>query len=219
MKVTAIESPLSISEIKSGTNGWIEIKNNSARTIDISGFGISVSNSKPFFMPPKTIISPWAENVFGSDVLKFTVPYEGDVILLYPNVSVLLKISYKSSMIADDESLNWTGVEWIIAKATPGEKNNIKESVPKTTVSKNTQTKTIANNSIQKKTSIIASAPNKISNNIVNLSDDPSNQFSASVVDLSPKLFGGYLWLIIGIGGGVVAGFLFLVIKRIISSN
>ena len=191
VNIAVMASPLTISEIKTGPDGWIEIKNNSSRKIEISRFGLSCGD-KVFTFSENTFVAPYAALVLGTTTLGFLLPaYGGEVKFIYPNGSIMSSLNYPVLALAKEESLNFENNAWIVARATPGAKNEI-----------------------AKKTAPIASAAKP-----ADALKSPLSQ-TASVINIEnpggTRAFWGrdYFWLFAGLGVGVVAALIFFLGKR-----
>ncbi len=82
--VSVVKSPLSISKVSPGTEGFIEIKNESTNELDLSGWIVDVSQHR-FGIPRNTFILSKGTLVLDSVALGFAI--DGSVSLLYPNGS------------------------------------------------------------------------------------------------------------------------------------
>ena len=198
------ESPLLISEIKTGADGWVEIKNNSARKIEISRFGFGESNFKPFFFPENTYLAPWALVVLGTSTLGFILPESGEIKLLYPNGKIIFSSNYPNLNLGSDESLSLEnggpaspGANQgggLKTKITPGLKNEITKSIALS-----------AKSAAEPK----AKPPTAIVENL-------GNAQTASVISIEkPSSFlNDYFWLFVGLGAGIFAGLIFVIIRH-----
>lgn len=210
LKVRAVESPLIVSEIK--PDSFVEIKNDSARTIDISRFGIKVGNSKPFSFPLNTLIAPRALVALSSNTLGFPISNVGEVKLLYPNGSTLSSSIYPYMVLSENESLVLDKDEWKKARATPGEKNQVLKVVQKPVVQKKSGL-ALKPVSAQPHDPSITSEPKVVRNE----SPKPEN-LTASVSDPNtlnskPLIPYSYTWLLIGLAAGIAGGLIFVVAK------
>ncbi len=124
VKITAIPNALTISEIKTGESGWLEVKNASAKTLDISNFMIEAGTDRHFIFPANTFISPNAFLVLSRTVLGFIFPDSGELKLKYPNGSVVASSSYPLLPMMAGESLSLIDGGWQKTKETPGDKNS-----------------------------------------------------------------------------------------------
>ncbi|OGF63150.1 hypothetical protein A3C77_02150 [Candidatus Giovannonibacteria bacterium RIFCSPHIGHO2_02_FULL_45_13] len=122
-KITVVENPVVISEIKYGK--FIEIYNASARKIDFSKFGVSIGGAKPFYFPDGTFLPPWAYLALEPSLLGFEIPQSGEIKILYPNGKVLLSSIYPNFILGEKESLSLVDDAWTKSKITPGAKNEL----------------------------------------------------------------------------------------------
>jgi len=191
LSVAVIPSPLRISEIKPGD--FIEIQNDSSRTIDVSSFGISVGPStgaqgKPFFFPSNTLIAPRAFLALGSNVLGFSIPASGGAKLLYPDGSIMLSFLFPYMALGIEESVSFDegpssasgGGGWVKTEATPGAKNKIVKTVSKKPAVPATKSLRISDNQQGSQSELAAVNKNAA------LSDKPnsgSENLTASVVN------------------------------------
>lgn len=189
-KITATENPVVVSEIK--LNGFLEIHNNSARKIDFSNFGIGANDSKPFYFPEGTFLSPWSYLAIEPGLLGFKIPQSGTVKILYPNGKVLFSSFYPASALGEKESLSLTNNEWAKSKATPGAKN---ETLKNLTAPRKSGQSTAAQLAVEQP----AKAAKKETTEI--------NLASVSSA-------GSYIRLFLGLGIGVLGGLAFFFAKR-----
>ena len=195
--VTVSDNPLIISELKPGLEGWVEIKNNSARKIEISRFGFGENNSKPFFFSENTFLAPGALVVLSTSTLGFILPESGEVKLLYPNGRAIFASRYRVVSLGIKESLSFKNNVWVESKATPGEANKF--------------------NVLNNESSEEALAPQAIKNdNIVRASDlsGPQNLTALALNAEHSSLFIKYAWLFWGLGAGLFGGLAFVLIRR-----
>src|SRR3989344_98541 len=185
-KITAVENPVVISEIKPGA--FLEIYNNSPRKIDFSGFGIGLGDSKPFYFPAGTFLQPYAHLALNGELLGFQLARHGTIKLLYPNNKILFSSIYTQLSFEDAESLNLADGKWFAAKATPGAKNNIPAKSKTTQATNGPQTKVAEN---PKPNSEIAAA------SVINI--EHSNGWGKLLKE-------NYFWLFMGLGAGILAG-------------
>ena len=123
LKVAVIPNLLGISEIKPGA--WLELVNDTPRTVDISGLGVRINNEKAFYFPQNSFLGMQSYLVLNEERLGFTIPYTGTFQLLYPNGSVFVSTQYSSAILADNESVALTHDGWQKSVATPGEQNKL----------------------------------------------------------------------------------------------
>ena len=185
--VTVAGNPLVISELKPGLDGWVEIKNNSARKIEISRFGFGESALKPFFFPENTFLAPYALVVLSTSTLGFILPESGEAKLLYPNGKIIFSSNYLNLNLGSDESLSFDGKNWLKTKITPGLKNEILKTAAELKIN----------------------PPAAAATNLANAQ-------TASVISIEkpPSFLNGYFWLFMGLGAGIFAGLIFVIIRR-----
>ncbi len=195
--VTVSDNPLIISELKPGPEGWVEIKNNSARKIEISRFGFVESNSKPFFFSENTFLAPWALVVLSTSTLGFILPESGEAKLLYPNGKVIFSSSYPNLNLGTGEGLSFNGERWLKTKTTPGTKNEtIKSAAPPARSAIGGASQNVSSNAGTVKTSELSGPQN----------------LNASVIDAGLP-WKNYFWLFIGLGAGLFGGLAFVLIR------
>ncbi len=200
VKIAVSANPLVISELEPGANGWVEIKNDSNKKIEISRFGLSASATNNYFFPTGTFLMPYSFLVVGTSTLGFSFQESGEVNLLYPNGSKVLSIAYQNAGLAEGESISLINDDWVKTKATPGEANP-KLAISKKIIATETKVKTTSSKEIPQVNSVV----------------DNKNNLTASVLDSSEGKkfsFGEYLWLLIGAGAGLVGGLIFVLAKR-----
>ena len=185
-KITVVENPVVISEIKPGS--FLEIYNNSPRKIDFSGFGIGLGDSKPFYFPAGTFLQPYAHLALNGEILGFQLAQNGTIKLFYPNHKILFSSVYPQLLLGDAESLNFADGHWFRAKATPGAKNNAPAKSKTTQATNGPQTKVAEN---PKPNSEIAAA------SVINI--EHSNGWGKLLKE-------NYFWLFMGLGAGILAG-------------
>lgn len=129
IRVRVEPNHLLISEIFPGADSWIELANNSARTIDISRWGISLQKNgarvpeQTFWFPETTRILPHAYVVISGQTLGFHFPYlKGVTELLYPNGARADTFLYSGATDAG-KSFQRVEEEVFVAAATPATAN------------------------------------------------------------------------------------------------
>lgn len=206
-KITVVENPVVVSEIKYGQpaspsqGGWVELYNNSPRKIDFSNFGMGIGDSKPFYFPDSTFLSPWVYLALEYNLLGFDIPKSGEVKILYPNGKVLFSSIYPSFILDEKESLSLIDNEWVKSKATPGTKNEVVKISSALPVS-------AGNRNQAKLEPPVAGADKKVVEeiNLASVSSQTSN-FS--------YLFNSeYIWLFFGLGVGIFGGLALFFAKR-----
>ncbi len=123
ISVNISENPVEISEMRVGTDGWIELSNPSQSAVDISGWILGLSPEKKFTFPDGTTLASQSFSVYASDTLGFPIP-EKDlrVVLFYPNGVVARELSFQNS-VPLDQSLAFIDGALAITMPTPGVKN------------------------------------------------------------------------------------------------
>lgn len=81
LTIIAIKSPLVISQIKEGVDGFVEVANEGGAELDLFGWYLKSSNIS-FLLPKNTIIAGNKKIIFPNEVTKLD---GNDVLLLYPN--------------------------------------------------------------------------------------------------------------------------------------
>ena len=149
------------------------------------GFGESAL--KPFFFPENTFLAPYALVVLSTSTLGFILPENGEAKLLYPNGKIVFSSNYPNLNLNSGESLSFENGKWLKTKITPGLKNEM--------------LKTAAELKISQPASAAA---------------NPANAQTASVISIEkPTSFlSSYFWLFIGLGAGIFAGLIFVIIRR-----
>ncbi len=79
--ITAIKSPLVISRVKEGTEGFIELTNEGGAELDLFGWYLKSGNTS-FLIPKNTLLAGNKKIIFPNEVTGLTTD---DVLLLYPN--------------------------------------------------------------------------------------------------------------------------------------
>lgn len=133
VNVSVVENPIIISElspskeksflaslVSSDYGGWIELYNSASQQIDISGIGVVVNQSKPFFFPAHSSLSAKSVVTIGDAVLGFPIPQKGAIRLLYANGIALSETSYDATGLIGGQGLTRQGEGFVVATATPG---------------------------------------------------------------------------------------------------
>lgn len=121
LKVTVISNELYISEIKTGTDSWIEIHNPSIRTLDISRWVLK-SRDQKFVFPDSTYILPKSFLAVVKSVSAISpAPVFGEAELLYPTGFSADLFSY-NGLLEENESFNRIAgqTQTIVALESPG---------------------------------------------------------------------------------------------------
>ncbi len=210
VKITAMNNPLTISEIKPGESGWLEIKNISSKTLDISHFVIAEGDHK-FIFSKDTFVSPDAFLVVSKKAMGFSLPDSGELKLMYSTGAAFVSAKYDAPSLGEGESISLINHEWVKTKATPGEKNSgFFAANPGS--SKNPEF--FSPNHAKKVAKI--KVPKEIKTENATSSDIKEN-LTASVSDTNRGdafSWGEYSWLLGGLGVGILGGILFLFIKK-----
>jgi len=221
--VTVTENPLIVSEIKFGDDGWIEVYNSSSRTIDVSLFGIwIVGTEKPFYFPRNTLIAPHAYLALSQEQIGFLAPASGEIRILYSSGKTLFASVYPLLPLEKNESLNFSEGVWQKGIATPGAKNKLVSGAADSARNIKNEQKTVTKkqisvteNKIEGKTSQTANIDGVVKNTTYDALLHV-NQQTASVFNSTLALTrsSSFLWLVGGIGGGIFAGALLLIMRR-----
>jgi hypothetical protein len=91
-KVIVVPAEVTISDVKSGVDGYIEIKNNSKGEINLDNWRLKIVD-KDYIIPQDTIISA-GQSIRFPNVITFLLP-QNQVELLYPNKQVV--VSYPTT--------------------------------------------------------------------------------------------------------------------------
>lgn len=199
VKITAVENPVVVSEIKYGK--FIEIYNASPRKIDFSKFGLSFAGAQPFYFPDGTFLVPWAYLALEHELFGFEIPQSGEIKILYPNGKILLSSVYQLLVLGEKESLSLVDGRWQKSKVTPGAKNEVVKISSALPVSTGNRTQA-------KLEPPVAGAGEKVVEeiNLASVSSQTSN-FS--------YLFNSeYIWLLAGLCAGIFGGLALFFAKR-----
>ena len=200
-EIRVIPNPVFISEITPGENGWIELKNNSSRLLDISGMGISFSALPPFFLPPGTMIAPHAFVVIVAATMGFAITPSGEITLRYANGARVYSDMYNAANLKTKESIARSDDGgWIAGAATPGEEAPRLAS-PKQV--KSIPVASVSNGMTPERTNNIPAKSNAAS--VLDAKDTRSN-FSIPWRE--------YGWLLGGFGIGGAAGAFIIFVRR-----
>ncbi len=130
-RATAVVIPngVSISEIKPGEEGWVELVNDSKWSLDISRWGLS-QGEFAFYFPENTRILASARIVISRASSGLNFPAYGRASLLYPNAAPASSLSYSGSL-AEDESFHNMRGEARVGLESPGTERFVaRNSVP-----------------------------------------------------------------------------------------
>ncbi|MEK7502853.1 MAG: lamin tail domain-containing protein [Patescibacteria group bacterium] len=197
-KVAVSPAGISISEIKPGT--FLEIENSAGKISDVSGFGIQINDSKIFSFPKDSMLSHNSFLALDVSALGFEIPSAGEVKILYPNGKILFSSKYQSGVLSQNESLNFDGKLWQKGASTPGEKNT--PSIP--------PTKQVGGSAPPYKGGETKEFP------LLNKEGYGEVRGEASAINSiqNNSFWSEIKWLIFGLGGGVLLGFLYFFFKR-----
>ena len=127
-EVLVIPNAVSISEVKPGEEGWIELLNNSKWVLDLSRWGLSDSELI-FYFPENTKILPLARVVISKSVSGLVFPVNGMASFFYPNASRASIFSYFGGLGAGESFHNIRG-EARVGLESPGTERFVARSVP-----------------------------------------------------------------------------------------
>ena len=201
LKVSATSAGIFVSEIKPG--GWVEIKNESTKISDVSGFGIQINNSIIFNFPKDTKLSANSFLTLDTPTLGFEIPDIGEIKILYPNGKILFSSKYEAKSLNEKESVSFDEETWKKSEATPGAKNVVKNIVNQNIVSAagiipppNPPPLTVRGG---------GSEGGGVTDSVVK-----NNQASA----VTTSLWSEIKWLIFGLLGGVLLGAVYIFISK-----
>lgn len=208
VKISVFSAGIFVSEIKPGPSdgGFIEIKNDSTKISDVSGFAVQVNDSKIFSFPKDTKLSANSFLVLNAFTLGIEIPDKGEIKILYPNGKILFSSKYESGNLVENESISFDGDPpagpdgtvgaggWIRTKMTPGTKNDVLQNKLSTKI----EPKKVVE---QKK--FIKQNDESLASVVL-----PSNAKTTNA-SLWPEI----KWLIFGLGGGVLVGVIYLLLK------
>lgn len=119
-----------LSNPSASENQWIELSNRSSYSIDISGWGLGVKDSAPFFkLPENTFLASNGFLVLSKDTTGLSLPESnGLVYLFYPNGQIAGKVEYKNARQGVSASLVQGGQFMWTEQKTPGAKNIVVSS-------------------------------------------------------------------------------------------
>lgn len=227
--VRAEPNQLSVSELRPGPDSWIELQNNSDKTLDLSGWGIALrggtlAQERIFWFPSSTRVLARTALVVPSSALGLTFPYvEGAVELVYPGGRVADQFFYNGVFANAQQSFQRKNGLIVVADATPGiagAKNIIvaqiqQPATPRAAVQQPLLGSDRLPDKIQKKDS--AEQPN-------NLSNVPREETTRQTAGIGlgaepgvPSRAGTsrwFLWLALSAGVGVIAAFGVIVARR-----
>lgn len=119
------KADLTISELKTGENGWIEIINDANKEVNVSGLKFK-HNKEVFIFPPHSLLAAKSRVVVPEAVSNLRLEEnQGEVGLFYANSWLIDNFLYQG-ILKEDESFNreFGNSGSYVAKQTPGEENN-----------------------------------------------------------------------------------------------
>ena len=145
--VNVIPNEIIISEIKTGEQSFVELKNNSKQALDISGWRLK-HGYKYFNFPQNTFIKAKGYLVVSAEISDlFLNEGQGQIDFLYPNNFVADSFKYEG-LLKEEQSFSKNGDESIKTESTPGGENKIVLSlgIPEINTSESTKesTKTVS---------------------------------------------------------------------------
>lgn len=118
--ITVIPNSVSVSEVKPGESGWVELFNDSNWTLDLSRWGVS-NGGFAFYLPQNSTILPKSYVVISYASSKVSFPAQiGQAAILYPNAAPASNFDYSGSLLEDESFHNVLG-EVKIGVSSPGE--------------------------------------------------------------------------------------------------
>lgn len=209
LKVVVSEAGIYVSEIKPG--GWVEIKNDSAKIADVSGFGLQVNDSKTFNFSKDTKLTGSSFLTLDSLILGFEIPDIGEIKILYSNGKILFSSKYETKNLSEKESISFDDDSlaggWVKSKATPGVKNTLKKNI--------NQINKIFSGEITPPPNppplIVRGGGEERDVNLSLGGGVTGGMGQASAI--SASFWSETKWLIFGIGGGVLVGIIYFLLK------
>jgi len=201
-KVVVSPAGIIFSEIKPGN--FLEIKNDSTKISDVSGFGIQINNSKIFNFPKDTKLSASSFLTLDSSTLGFEIPDAGEIKILYPNNKVLVSSKYGPVVLRESESIGFDGGIWKKSEATPGAKNQIKKDV------------------VQEKTTLPPTPPPLTvrglgqGGGVIEVGGGEASVINSQT---GASFWSEIKWLIFGLGGGILGGLVYVFLKKRLTAN
>lgn len=187
-----------VSEIKPGN--FLEIKNDSSKISDISGFGIQINDSKIFSFLKNTALSASSFLTLDTLVLGFEVPDRGEVKILYPNGKILFSSKYESGILQENESVGFDGQTWLKGSATPGTKNSVQTKTK-------SSLKPISEKALSQPTDQAKITPKPSEENLASIVSSKNSNANQS-------LWSEIKWLTLGLIGGIFAGLVYLFVRH-----
>lgn len=226
--VRAEPNQLSISELRPGPDSWLELWNNSDKTLELSGWGIALrgdnfTQGRIFLFPSSTRVLMRTALVVPSSALGFTFPYvEGTVELMYPGGRVADQFFYKGVLANAQQSFQRKNGLIVVADATPGAAETKDSAIVQTRpiVSVYPATPPLADlghrsNDLQKENA----AEQRRDPQDVPM-DDAANQVAGVALDAEPavpqraKTSRWFLWLSLSAGIGIIAALGVVIARR-----
>ncbi|MDP2676461.1 MAG: PKD domain-containing protein [bacterium] len=127
---TVTPLPLSITEVKPGTEGFIELRNDSAYELDISYWGIGNGNLAYYF-PQATHILPYLHLVIPYAISHIEFYSFGESLMYYPDGRVVDMMQY-GGVTKDDESFHNINQSARLGIASPGSERFVARVAPST---------------------------------------------------------------------------------------
>lgn len=100
LRVKVSASPIKITGLKPGENGFVEISNQSNYEIDISGFSFS-DGKKYFYFPENSIIPAGSRTFVSGNISGINFASPSSAKFYYPDGSLIQEFKYESERIAD----------------------------------------------------------------------------------------------------------------------
>jgi len=113
-----------LSTPSAGKSGWVELYNSSEYVADLSGWGLSVSkNAAEFTLPENTFLAPHGFLTVPDDLLRFTLPASGELVLWYPHGQQARRIAYHAPAEGFSIARDGNGRFVATGAITPGARN------------------------------------------------------------------------------------------------
>jgi hypothetical protein len=130
VRITVVPGSVSISEVKPGANGWVELVNRNSKEVHIGGWMLEIGvPGTRFVFPTGMLISGQARTVIMSTTTHLPLfETSGSVRLLYPNGEESDVLSYVM-YVSEEKSVSKNGNYITLTDPTPGEENNDGEQV------------------------------------------------------------------------------------------
>lgn len=119
------KSPLAISEVLVGDQGWVELYNNSDVILDIGRWMLQNNNSS-FLFPTGTIIAPFARPVLANRQSKIIFEKDKNLELILPSGKII--DTFSLATFAEDISTVREAETFYTGSPSPGEKNEVVSS-------------------------------------------------------------------------------------------